>query len=103
MTTGGTGFAPRTVKTTVKVRGKDGAKPEEREVIQRRLWLEPHVSYDTGYRSEFVPGGRGRRPYVIASVSVLCAESDERARQYQWERTADALWSAIVQAAEAKN
>jgi hypothetical protein len=28
-------------------------KDPEKEVIQRRLWLEPHPSYDTGYRSDY--------------------------------------------------
>lgn len=41
-----------TVKTSVKL--KAGDKVVEKEVIQRRLWIEPHVSYDTGYRSAHV-------------------------------------------------
>ena len=60
-----------TVKTTVKVRGKDGAKTEEREVIQRRLWLEPHVSYDTGYRSEFVLPPFIKNPTVPKLVTLV--------------------------------
>jgi hypothetical protein len=36
-----------TVKAEVKVKGTT----DTREVLQRRLWIEPHVSYDTGYRS----------------------------------------------------
>lgn len=42
-----------TVKTTVKFRNKDGEIEEKENVVQRRLWLEPHPSYDTGYRSEY--------------------------------------------------
>jgi hypothetical protein len=41
-----------TVKTTVKVRDPETKKVVEKEVIQRRLWVEPHVSYDTGFRSD---------------------------------------------------
>ncbi len=32
----------------------DHPKIEDKKVIQRRLWLAPHVAYDTGYRSDFV-------------------------------------------------
>jgi len=41
------------VKTEVKIRNTTTQQVEEREVLQRRLWLEPHPAYDTGYRSEF--------------------------------------------------
>lgn len=40
-----------TVKTTIKAKAPDGKIVERENVIQRRLWIEPHVSYDTGYRS----------------------------------------------------
>lgn len=56
-----------TVKTTVKVRGQD----EEREVIQRRLWLEPHVSYDTGYRSSHTLPPYLKNPTVEKLVTLL--------------------------------
>lgn len=29
------------------------SKSSEKKVIQRRLWVEPHPSYDTGYRSDY--------------------------------------------------
>lgn len=32
----------------------DHPNDPEKKVIQRRMWVEPHVSYDTGYRSEYV-------------------------------------------------
>lgn len=35
---------------TVKL---DHPREEGVKVIQRRLWVEPHVAYDTGYRSDF--------------------------------------------------
>lgn len=41
-----------TVKTEIKVR-EDGHVVEKMG-IQRRLWLEPHAAYDTGYRSDHV-------------------------------------------------
>lgn len=39
-----------TVKTTVKAK-VNGKIVDRENQIQRRLWIEPHVSYDTGYRS----------------------------------------------------
>lgn len=33
------------------------------------------------YRAAFVPGPRGARPYLIASLKVLCAGSDDEAEQ----------------------
>lgn len=40
------------VNETYKARLKSGEIVErERDVIQRRLWVSPHPSYDTGYRS----------------------------------------------------
>ncbi|WP_103528185.1 LLM class flavin-dependent oxidoreductase, partial [Streptomyces sp. SM12] len=43
----------------------------------------------TRYRSEFTPGPHGPdRPYVIASVSVLCARTDEEAERLAFETTA---------------
>lgn len=32
----------------------DHPQKEGVKVVQRRLWLSPHVAYDTGYRSDFV-------------------------------------------------
>jgi hypothetical protein len=42
------------VKTDVKFRNPTTKQVEEKTVLQRRLWLEPHPAYDTGYRSEYV-------------------------------------------------
>lgn len=41
-----------TVKADKKVRKGDEIIVKE-NVVQRRLWLEPHPAYDTGYRSEY--------------------------------------------------
>lgn len=60
-----------TVRTTVKVRvpGKD--KPEDKEVIQRRLWVEPHVSYDTGFRSDHSLPAYLKNPTVEKLTTLL--------------------------------
>jgi hypothetical protein len=42
-----------TVKTEIKKRDPKTKEIVEAMGIQRRLWLEPHPAYDTGYRSEF--------------------------------------------------
>jgi hypothetical protein len=42
-----------TVKTDIKVRNPKTKEIEEKNVVQRRLWLEPHPAYDTGYRSDY--------------------------------------------------
>lgn len=59
-----------TVRTTVKVKGPDN-KPMDKEVIQRRLWIEPHVAYDTGYRSEFVLPAYLKNPTVPKLVTLV--------------------------------
>lgn len=45
-----------TVKTVSRIRDPKDPKKiiDGPEVIQRRLWIDPHVSYDTGYRSAHV-------------------------------------------------
>lgn len=60
-----------TVKTEVKVM-KDG-KPtgDTREVIQRRLWLEPHPAYDTGYRSDHTLPAYLKNPTVEKLTTLL--------------------------------
>lgn len=40
-----------TVKTEIRVR--EAGEIVEKMGIQRRLWLEPHAAFDTGYRSDF--------------------------------------------------
>lgn len=42
-----------TVRGEWKVRNKETQEVEIREGLRRRLWLEPDVRYDTGYRSEY--------------------------------------------------
>lgn len=41
-----------TVKTEIKVR--EEGQIVEKMGVQRRLWLEPHAAFDTGYRSDHV-------------------------------------------------
>lgn len=53
-----------TVKTEVKFRNPTTKKVEEKEVVQRRLWLEPHPAYDTGYRSDYVLPAFLRNPTI---------------------------------------
>lgn len=44
---------------------------QDTKVIQRRLWLGPHVSYDTGYRSDFVLPDYLKGPTVPKLVQLL--------------------------------
>lgn len=61
-----------TVKTTVKVRkGGPSAPITEEQRVQRRLWLEPHPAYDTGYRSEFVLPSHLKNPTVPTLVRAI--------------------------------
>lgn len=60
------------VKTDVKMRDPQTKKVVTKEgVQQRRLWLEPHVSYDTGYRSEFVLPPFLRNPTVPKLAQLI--------------------------------
>lgn len=43
------------------------------------------------YRAEFSPGPRGARAYVIASVNVLCAETDDEAERLAHEVAVDEI------------
>ena len=58
-----------TVKATVKV--KRGSEVVEKDVIQRRLWLEPSAQYDTGYRSDFVLPPYLKNPTVPRLVELM--------------------------------
>lgn len=62
-----------TVRTTVKARDpKDPRKIIEREnQLVRRMWLEPHIMYDTGYRSEFVLPPYLQNPTVPKLVHLI--------------------------------
>lgn len=46
-------------------------KDEEVKVVQRRLWLSPHVAYDTGYRSDFVLPDYLKGPTVPRLIQLL--------------------------------
>ena len=59
-----------TVKTNVKAR-RAGGDIYEKEVIQRRLWLEPSAQYDTGYRSDFVLPAYLKNPTVPRLVELM--------------------------------
>lgn len=59
-----------TVKTEIKVKGKDG-EVRDKEVIQRRLWLEPSIQYDTGYRSDYVLPAYLKNPTVPRLVELM--------------------------------
>lgn len=60
-----------TVKTDVKVRDAATKKVVEKTMVQRRLWLEPHPSYDTGYRSDFVLPMYIKNPTVPQLVKLM--------------------------------
>lgn len=61
-----------TVKTVSKVRDPATKKVVDGpEVIQRRLWLEPHVSYDTGYRSAHTLPPYLKNPTVEKLTTLL--------------------------------
>lgn len=50
---------------TVKV------EKEDKRLIQRRLWVEPNVMYDTGYRSDYVLPSFIRNPTVPRLVKLM--------------------------------
>lgn len=61
-----------TVKTTVKYRVKGtGEIKEKDDVLQRRLWIEPHPSFDTGYRSDFELPAYLKNPTVPRLISLI--------------------------------
>jgi hypothetical protein len=60
-----------TVKAEVKVRNPTTQNVEEKTVVQRRLWLEPHPSYDTGYRSDFVLPAYLKNPTVPKLMELI--------------------------------
>jgi hypothetical protein len=53
---------------TVRV---DHPKVEDKKLVQRRLWLSPHVAYDTGYRSDFMLPDYVKGPTVPKLVQLL--------------------------------
>lgn len=57
------------VNATVKV--KRGSEIAEKEVKQRRLWLESSIQYDTGYRSDFVLPSYLKNPTVPRLVELM--------------------------------
>ncbi len=57
------------VKTDVKV--KRGGEIVEKEVLQRRLWLESSPQYDTGYRSDFALPAYLKNPTVPRLVELM--------------------------------
>lgn len=60
-----------TVRVPKKVR-RDGKIVElDEQVVQRRLWLEPSVQYDTGYRSDFVLPRYLKNPTIPKLVELM--------------------------------
>lgn len=59
------------VKAMARVR--HGDRVEEKEVVQRRLWLEPSAQYDTGYRSDFVLPAYLKNPTVPRLVELMAS------------------------------
>jgi hypothetical protein len=61
-----------TVKTNEKFRDPKTKEIVEREnVVQRRLWLEPHASYDTGFRSDYELPAFVKRPTIPKLVNLI--------------------------------
>lgn len=57
-----------TTKATFKNPNKGG---EPIEKMQRRLWISPHMSYDTGYRSDYELPEFIRNPTIPKLVSLM--------------------------------
>jgi hypothetical protein len=53
---------------TVKI---DHPRDPEVRVLQRRMWVEPHIAYDTGYRSDFKLPPFIKSPTVPKLVQLL--------------------------------
>jgi hypothetical protein len=49
----------------------DHPQKEDVKVVQRRLWLAPHVAYDTGYRSDYTLPDYLKGPTVPKLVQLL--------------------------------
>lgn len=60
-----------TVKVDVPVRNKSTGETEEVRKVQRRLWLEPHPAYDTGYRSDYELPPFIKNPTVPKLVQLM--------------------------------
>jgi len=60
-----------TVKVDVPVRNKQTGEMEEKKKVQRRLWLEPHPAYDTGYRSDYELPPFIKNPTVPKLVQLM--------------------------------
>jgi hypothetical protein len=65
------------VKAEVKFRRTKDAPIETEVRQQRRLWLEPHVSYDTGYRSEYVLPAFMKNP-TVPNLAQLIKEGPKK-------------------------
>jgi hypothetical protein len=60
-----------TVKIVKKFRHPITKKVVEKEVLQRRLWLEPNIMYDTGYRSDYRLPAYMEDPTVPSLVQLI--------------------------------
>jgi hypothetical protein len=54
-----------------RVKGTERFIEKEEEGIQRRLWVGPHQSYDTGYRSEFTLPDMIADPTIPKLIKVM--------------------------------
>lgn len=60
-----------TVRTTVRSRTTGGDIVEKEDQLVRRLWIEPHIMYDTGYRSEYTLPKYLQNPTVPKLVRLI--------------------------------
>lgn len=58
-------------KVRVKKGDKIVTKTKEVEGVQRRMWIGPHETYDTGYRSSFVLPDFIKEPTVETLISTM--------------------------------
>lgn len=65
-----------TARVNVKLQGGGTA-----ERIQRRLWLEVHESYDTGYRSEFVLPEMLKNPTIPKLEALMLSGSQKGGKE----------------------
>lgn len=69
--------ARSTVNSIVSVIGRiytvkiDDPRDDSKKIVQRRLWLEPHPAYDTGYRSDYRLPPFIKAPTVPKLVQML--------------------------------
>jgi len=63
-----------TTKVTVKDKQNEG---QTKDIMQRRLWIAPHASYDTGYRSDFALPDFIKSPTIGKLTSLILTGSEK--------------------------